>query len=326
MTHYNLSIYFLLLLLTQSLSQTDPTVPSTRPRIIIAKKEPYETIDVSMVNFGHELAFHIIHPEVNGPAPAPNSNSNSPTPLTNSPTPTPTPKMSTTKTNEATTATATTTTSTTTTTTTEAPLQPRCISWRQTSNCDPTADREPDHDLDCSAVIHSGSSGYCECEGGRKAELSKCVHNSFTCQNICTGTHIPIPLDYKDMQTYFSASALFKEMKPSNVNQFLSAGIPFFLIVLCDCQNDILTTHEKEEDNWPINKFEVQIRESNKGNSFSYVYVLPNAANHFSLYEQYSISKTRPHIIIDNVSSVVFEPFFFLYLPVAKLLVLNYCF
>ena len=36
-----------------------------------------------------------------------------------------------------------------------------CISWRQTSNCDPDAIREEADDKSCTTTIHSGSSGYC---------------------------------------------------------------------------------------------------------------------------------------------------------------------
>ena len=69
-----------------------------------------------------------------------------------------------------------------------------CISWRQTSDCDPNGNREPENDLPCNNVIR-GSSGYCECEAGRKEELSTCDHEPFTCQKICTGSN---PIDEID--------------------------------------------------------------------------------------------------------------------------------
>ena len=263
-----------LLLLPHLTTSRSGDVP--RPVIKIAK-DPVETMDVTLSTFGHELAFHIIHPVtiVSSDASTTTTTTVAPAPAAAAPPPPPPPP----------------------------PLTPRCISWRQTGDCDPNAKREADHDLPCDNVIHTGSSGYCECEAGRKAELSTCEHASFTCQNICTGSHIPIPLDYKDIQPYFQASTLFEEMKPSNVNSFLGNSRPFFLIVLCDCAHDVSVAlnKENEESNWPIHSFEVEIRKKNYQEKFSYVYVLPSAARHFSLYDQYSISRTHPHVIIDNI-------------------------
>ena len=61
----------------------------------------------------------------------------------------------------------------------------QCVSWRQTGNCDPNGPREPDKDQHCLTSILETSSGYCECYGGRKAQLSSCGHTSFTCEQAC---------------------------------------------------------------------------------------------------------------------------------------------
>ena len=64
----------------------------------------------------------------------------------------------------------------------------QCVAWRQTGNCDPNGAREPTHDQPCNATIPLSASGYCECEGGRKAQLSHCGHLGFTCTNACRFT------------------------------------------------------------------------------------------------------------------------------------------
>ena len=277
-------------------------VATKRPVISIANPD-LEVMDVTLSTFGHQLAFHIVHPDTSerlskhnlnlksgtpAPAPAP-----APTPVpvpVPDPTPTPVPALS----------------SSPSPSTKRSPIPPpqmRCISWRQTGNCDPQAEREPAHDLSCDSVVHKGSSGYCECEGGRKEHLSTCEHDSFTCQNICTGSHIPLPVDYTNIILHFQSSELFEEMKPSNVNAILSKNKPFYLIVLCNCEHDVLIDHDNptEESNWPIREFDVRIRESGQQNDFSFVYVLPASASHFSLYEQYSIDRVHSHLIIDNI-------------------------
>jgi thiol-disulfide isomerase/thioredoxin len=73
------------------------------------------------------------------------------------------------------------------------------------------------------------------------------------------------------------------------------------MIVLCDCENDVLPNTKTEESNWPIHEFSVRVRESGRSDLFSYIYVMPDAAKHFSLYEQYSIDRDHPHLIIDNI-------------------------
>jgi len=92
---------------------------------------------------------------------------------------------------QSTTTTAAAATATTTTTTTTTPPPKQCISWRQTGNCDPQGERESTQDLSCDAVVPQGASGYCECKGGRKEQLSTCEHDSFTCENICSAATPP---------------------------------------------------------------------------------------------------------------------------------------
>lgn len=65
----------------------------------------------------------------------------------------------------------------------------KCTSWRQTGNCDPNGPREPQNDKSCDTLIggdHSPS-GYCECEGGVKRQLTDCSPVSFTCTDVCAG-------------------------------------------------------------------------------------------------------------------------------------------
>jgi hypothetical protein len=42
-----------------------------------------------------------------------------------------------------------------------------CIGWRQTGGCVATGPRETKYDKECSILIDSSASGYCECEAGR---------------------------------------------------------------------------------------------------------------------------------------------------------------
>ena len=65
-----------------------------------------------------------------------------------------------------------------------------CISWRQTSNCDPDAIREEADDKSCTTTIHSGSSGYCECENNMKAGYVTCQHEQFTCEETCQRSNV----------------------------------------------------------------------------------------------------------------------------------------
>ena len=62
-----------------------------------------------------------------------------------------------------------------------------CVSWRQTGGCVPTGPREPEHDLGCSRLVRGGTSGYCECEGGRRANEVGCFHKEFSCDRVCRG-------------------------------------------------------------------------------------------------------------------------------------------
>ena len=61
----------------------------------------------------------------------------------------------------------------------------RCVSWRQTSGCQPTGKRQPHEDQSCTTKIKSGSSGYCECDAGVRAAESACEHPPFTCADKC---------------------------------------------------------------------------------------------------------------------------------------------
>jgi len=61
-----------------------------------------------------------------------------------------------------------------------------CISWRQTGNCDPNGPREPQNDKSCDTPITAGS-GFCECAGGVKRQLSNCDGKDFTCAAACAG-------------------------------------------------------------------------------------------------------------------------------------------
>jgi tetratricopeptide (TPR) repeat protein len=61
----------------------------------------------------------------------------------------------------------------------------RCVSWRQTSGCQPTGKRQPHEDQSCTTKIKSGWSGYCECDAGVRAAESACEHPPFTCADKC---------------------------------------------------------------------------------------------------------------------------------------------
>lgn len=64
-----------------------------------------------------------------------------------------------------------------------------CVAWRQTGNCDPAGEREPQADRPCNAVIDPGFSGHCECGGGRTIRKPGCQHgehlDSFRCEDLC---------------------------------------------------------------------------------------------------------------------------------------------
>lgn len=59
-----------------------------------------------------------------------------------------------------------------------------CVAWRSTGKCLDNGLREPANDQNCSALIPSGTSGYCECADGYKAK-SDCKHEAFRCFDVC---------------------------------------------------------------------------------------------------------------------------------------------
>ena len=194
----------------------------------------------------------------------------------------------------------------------DLPLEKKCISWRQTGNCNPNGPREKQKDMPCDAAIHSGASGYCECENNRKVKFSTCEHDSFLCENECTGSHLDIPVDYNDVKNYFAKSTLFEESKPSKINSQLAKKHPFFLFILCNCKNDILidgngNPHQNIEDSFPIIEFEKQVRKAKYDKKFTFLYALPAASKAFSLHEQYAnkrgtpLDSNKPWLVIDNV-------------------------
>lgn len=66
-----------------------------------------------------------------------------------------------------------------------APVK-ECIMWRQTSRCLSTGSKDGKQDKSCRALISSGDSGYCECDGaGSTAAESDCGHRPFTCEDEC---------------------------------------------------------------------------------------------------------------------------------------------
>jgi hypothetical protein len=69
-----------------------------------------------------------------------------------------------------------------------------CTGWRQTGGCDPDGTREAGGDKGCEETVVHGASGYCECEGGRRAQEVGCEHDSFQCAMECDK-----PLDTADM-------------------------------------------------------------------------------------------------------------------------------
>ena len=61
-----------------------------------------------------------------------------------------------------------------------------CISWRQTSDCDPDGKREPEYDKECSRQIKNGWSGYCECGDGSEKMKKGCgTGTGATCNDAC---------------------------------------------------------------------------------------------------------------------------------------------
>ena len=62
----------------------------------------------------------------------------------------------------------------------------KCISWRQTNDCNANGKRQAQKDRSCSTKIQEGWSGYCECSGGIRAGESSCQHEVFTCEAKCS--------------------------------------------------------------------------------------------------------------------------------------------
>lgn len=60
-----------------------------------------------------------------------------------------------------------------------------CIKWRETSDCSPFGKRLPSKDASCIATIGKKRSGYCECEGNKRARESDCDHHTFNCKIAC---------------------------------------------------------------------------------------------------------------------------------------------
>ena len=71
--------------------------------------------------------------------------------------------------------------------------KPRCVSWRETSDCVGNGTRIPAGDKPCNATIpcHNGlcPSGYCECINGMFHSVTCKVgsHKPFTCEEVCRG-------------------------------------------------------------------------------------------------------------------------------------------
>ena len=67
-----------------------------------------------------------------------------------------------------------------------------CLGFRKTVNCDPNAAIEEGAELvKCDEPINHGTSGYCECGGGRTAMEVTCEHSHFTCKSACAGKEGP---------------------------------------------------------------------------------------------------------------------------------------
>jgi hypothetical protein len=73
--------------------------------------------------------------------------------------------------------------------TAKVPLEPvkkKCVSWRQTGNCDGRGPRESQFDNDnCDVEIDTFKSGYCECQGDVRADPVDCDHAPLTCAQVC---------------------------------------------------------------------------------------------------------------------------------------------
>ena len=260
-----------------------------------------EILDVTMAKYGHHLAFHVIHPEI--------GEDGSIKPVTG--------QQDFIVADEDGTITSSKEDSMERKKDIQQQSAPKsdprkCISWRQTGNCSPEGPRESEKDVPCNIAVHSGQSGFCECENNRRVRLSTCEHETFICENECTGKHVVVPRDYHDIKEYFEKSKLFEESKPRSINQQLAKNRPFFLFILCDCENDLLNlqhngTNNILEASFPLAQFEANIRKKQLENKFSFLYALPQAAKAFSLHEQYAkirgtpLDKDKPWLVIDNI-------------------------
>lgn len=64
--------------------------------------------------------------------------------------------------------------------------------WLQTGGCSSHGRREPKQDKDCSKLIGSSASGWCDCGQGRVAAKVGCGHTPFRCSKRCEkGAYTP---------------------------------------------------------------------------------------------------------------------------------------
>eukprot|EP01062_Namystynia_karyoxenos_P028937 TRINITY_DN21844_c0_g1_i1.p1 TRINITY_DN21844_c0_g1~~TRINITY_DN21844_c0_g1_i1.p1 ORF type:complete len:155 (+),score=48.17 TRINITY_DN21844_c0_g1_i1:178-642(+) len=76
------------------------------------------------------------------------------------------------------------------------PLTPTadCVAWRQTGECRGDGPREGTADSPCEETIQSGRSGFCECQGGARAEHS-CGHEPLSCEAACKALRAGSPAE-----------------------------------------------------------------------------------------------------------------------------------
>jgi len=60
-----------------------------------------------------------------------------------------------------------------------------CVMWRRTLKDTPSGPRDPLGDKACTAEIHLGEEGFCECQGYVHTAAVGKVHNTFTCADEC---------------------------------------------------------------------------------------------------------------------------------------------
>ena len=60
-----------------------------------------------------------------------------------------------------------------------------CISWRQAGGCRADGPRESWADKSCHYEVPKGSSGFCECAGGKREAEVSCDHEPFLCKDKC---------------------------------------------------------------------------------------------------------------------------------------------